>query len=386
MSLSRRKFLKLTGIPLSSAFFPVRDLLFRAQSTSPLIVDGHLDLGWNITSFGRDYTQSAYAIRADPAQAAVQLVEGQAMIGLPELLAGRVALIVSTIYVMPGRDVNSSLQLAHYSTPEEAERWGMIMLADIKRLAAASRQFRLVCTQADLSAVWASWADPSAENHQVGILIVMEGADPITQPDHLQAWYELGLRGVGLAWGRTTYAGSSSEPGELTDQGVRLLNEMSRLGMILDVAHLAETAFWQAIDLWNAPLVYSHGNSRYFLPSERGVSDDQIRAIAERSGLVGIGVYGGFYVQHLTRAEQVTLADMVNAIDYVCQLLGDCDHVAIGSDSDGGFGAESAVSGIDTVADLQKIPQELALRGYLPAQIDAITHDNWLRIFKDALP
>jgi membrane dipeptidase len=380
--LSRRDFLKGAALAGASALLPGH--ILRAQfEPLPLIIDAHLDLGWNIVNFGRDYTRSAYAIRED----GTYYEQGRTMIGLPELLQGRVALLVGTIFVIPAYDASSAAQIARYSTPAEAHRWGWTMLEAIEALAARSDNFLMVRSQADLGAVLASWAlDQPVEQRRVGIMLAIEGADPITQPGELQDWYARGLRSIGLSWGRTQYAGSTSEPGDLTELGVSLLSEMKRLGIVLDTAHLSETAFWQAVDWWeDGPLSYSHGNSRYFLPSERGLTDAQINAIVARDGIVGIGLYNGFYQQNLTRPGQVTVDDVANAIDYICQLAGNCNHAAIGSDSDGGFGAESAPYGIDTVADLQKIPAALAQRGYQPDDIDRITHDNWLRLFRRVL-
>lgn len=376
--LTRRAFLKLTALAGAAALLLDLPSVARAQSwPESLFVDGHLDLGWNIANFGYDYTRSAYALREQGGYGT--------MIGLPELLAGQVALVVGVIFVIPARHASSSTQIARYSTLAEAYSWGGTMLALLEELTTRSEQFTLVRTQAELDTVLASWAaDQPPEQRQVGIIIGMEGADPITQPDELPDWYARGLRHVGLAWGRTQYAGSSSEPGDLTESGAALLVRMKELGMVLDVAHLSESAFWQCADLWDDPFVYSHGNSRYYLPSERGLSDAQINTIAEHEGLIGIGCYNGFYEQHTAVSGWVTVEDVANALDYVCQLTGDSDHVAIGSDSDGGFGADD--SPLDTVADLQQIPALLAARGYQPEDITRITSGNWLRIFRRVLP
>lgn len=384
--LNRRAFLKRAALAGAAVLLPDGLSAPMAQSgAEPIMVDGHLDLGWNIVNYGRDYTRSAYAIREDGNSGHA----GRAMIGLPELLAGRVALLIGTIYVIPASHASSTAQIARYSTPDEARYWGWTMLEAIEALAASSEVFTLVGSGSDLDGVLASWApeqpaEEPAEEPQIGIILSMEGADPVTHPDELLAWYERGLRGIGLSWGRTQYAGSSSDAGDLTELGVALLNEMKRLGIVLDVAHLSESAFWQAVNVWDDPLVYSHGNSRYYLASERGLSDAQISVIAERDGLIGIGCYDGFYQQHVPVPGSPTIDDVVSAIDYICQLTGDCDHVAIGSDADGGFGADD--SPLDTVADLRNIPLLLAARGYLPEHIDQITHGNWLRIFRRTLP
>jgi membrane dipeptidase len=363
--ITRRHFLQWSSSAALSTLLP---RIPHAQIALPLIIDAHIDLGWNLINAGYDYTQSAYTLR--------ESTTTQVMVGLPELLAGRVALGVGTIYVMPNRFVQSPYQIANYSTPDEAHGWGLAMIEAMETLVDSNSQFRMVSSQADLDAVLESWEQPVP---QVGIMIAMEGADPITDPDELQMWWDRGVRMIGLSWGQTRYAGSSSEPGPLTDLGAQLLAEMQRLNMMFDTAHLAEQAFWQALDIWQGPLVYTHGIPRYFLPTERALSDDQIRAIVERDGVVGIGVYSGFYQQHLSGALPA-LADMVNAIDYVCQISGSSAHAGIGSDADGGFDATEAVTGIDTVADLHYLTDALTQKGYTTNDIRAIMAGNWQRI------
>ncbi len=381
MSLTRRRFLHLTALTSAAAALPEVARSARAQTdAAPIIVDGHLDLGANIVNLKRDYTQSAYALRGQ------SKVGGQAMIGLPELLAGRVALCVGVIFVYPASRVPPYMGAyipARYETPDEAAAWGWIELEAIEALTVSSDNFRIVKNTEDLDTVLATWEPHQPEDlRQIGIILGMEGADPIRDPAALQEWYDRGLRNVGLAWSGTRYTGGSYEGGGLTDLGVELLAEMRRLGMLLDVAHLSEVAFWQALDHWDGPVVYSHGIARHYLPTERALSDDQVCALAARGGLVGIAAYNGFFEQN-RRGVVPTLDDLVDAIEYVCNLTGSCDHVGIGSDADGGFGAEMAP--VDTVADLQQIPALLADRGYSTVEINAIMHRNWLRIWRGAL-
>jgi membrane dipeptidase len=368
-------FLKLTGAALYHAFF---------QSTvTPLIVDAHCDLGWNMVNYQRNYIRSALETRAQEAGSVVERVAGKCMLGLPEWLQARVALLCGSIFVIPHRAVSSGRQLANYQTPEAAYRWGQQMLSAIEQLAATNESFVLVRTVADLETVLASWATPKK---QIGILLAMEGADPIQTPDQLHAWYARGLRMVGLSWLRTRYAGGNAEPSGLTALGVQLLKEMKQSRLIFDTAHLAEQAFWNALDVWDGSFVYSHGIPRHFMAAQRALSDEQIKALAAREGVMGIGLYNGFYQLHRNNTIRVTITDVVNAIDYVCQLLGSSDYVAIGADFDGGFGAEAAPVGFNTVADLQRLPPALQAKGYNSRQIDLIMHGNWLRLFRQSLP
>lgn len=379
--ISRRSF--LTGL-MAAGVSPLLPALADQSggNGASLIIDGHVDLGWNIVNYGRDYRRSALDIRADTAGTFAQVIQGQATLGLPEWFSGHVALMLGVIFVIPSHLSSSSLQIANYSTPEEAQHWGLAMLDAIEAFAEDTPEIQMVASQEQLSAVWDTWLTPPTTGPRIGIVLAMEGADPIQSPDELAQWHERGLRSVGLSWGHTRYAGGNFEPGGLTDAGRDLLREMQALNMLFDTAHLAEAAFWDALDIWQGTIAYTHGNVRYFLPTERGLTDDQIRALAERDGVIGISLYTGHFERNLAHPPQVTLDDVVNAIDYVCQLTGSCEYVAIGSDLDGAFGAEATPQGIDTVADLQQIVARLRERGFAEADINRITHDNWLRLLR----
>lgn len=385
--LSRREFIRLLGVSTAGLMMPSvaarqNDLL------TPIIVDGHIDMGYNLLAFERDYTRSALDIRAEEDGTFLQTIAGQAMLGQPEWLRGRVALMVGVIFALPRANVRSSYQEAvAYSTIDEAEAVGLRTLDALQDLTKSSDHLVIVRTDDELDGVLATWEPDAPEaSRQIGIVLAMEGADPIRTPDDLADWYDQGLRSIGLSWGRTRYAGSNFVPGPLTDTGVDLLSAMADLNMILDTAHLSEEAFWGAMDVWEGATSYTHGNARHFLPGERGLSDEQINAIIERDGVVGIGIFNGFFTQNRINQFEFTLDDLINAIDYVCQLTGTCDHVAIGSDLDGGFGAASTPAQINTAADLRRIPVALAARGYSATDIDAIAHGNWLRLLRQSLP
>ncbi|GAB4547675.1 MAG: membrane dipeptidase [Anaerolineae bacterium] len=358
--------------------------LAQAETAALPIVDGHLDLGWNITGYGRNYTQSALLTRAAEVGKSVERVAGKAMLGLPELLNAQMAVMFGVIFVMPNRAVNSSLQIANYSTPDEAHTWALRMVSDIETFAATGGRGVIIRSVEDLENVLTTW-HPSVppQGRRIGILLSMEGADPIRIPEEFPFWYERGVRSIGLAWMRTRYAGGNAEPSGLTDPGIALLAQMSQYRVLLDTAHLAEQAFWECDARWAGGMIYSHGIPRYFMNSQRALSDEQISALAERGGVIGIGLYSGFFERR--RGVNFTLDDVADSIDYVCQRLGSCDYVALGSDLDGGFGALHAPQGIDTIADLPKLFAMLRQRGYTDTQLSAIAHGNWLRVLRSVL-
>lgn len=383
-SLSRRQFLRLAALAAAGTALSRRVTTVHAESDLLPLIDAHLDLGWNITGYGRDYTRSAYLTRAAESGRTVERIAGRAMLGLPELLSAQLAVLFGVIFVMPRRAVSAALQVANYATADEAHAWALRMLADIEAFAARSGRGVLIRSTDDLDNALTTW-HPSVppEARRIAILLSMEGADPIRTPAEFGFWYERGLRCVALAWMRTQYAGGNAEPSGLSAQGEALLREMGAYRVLLDTAHLAEQAFWDCLRHWQGALIYSHGIPRHFLESQRALSNDQIGALAERGGVIGIGLYSGFYQRR--RGTTFTLDDVADSIDYVCQRLGTCAHVALGSDLDGGFGAFHAPQGVDTIADLPKVIAALRQRGYTQADLVAIAHGNWLRVLRSAL-
>ena len=204
-------------------------------------------------------------------------------------------------------------------------------------------------------------------------------------PTKLDFWYAAGLRIIGPAWMATRYCGGTFEPGPLTDLGRQLLDRMAARQMLLDTSHMAEEAFFQAVERYDGGIIASHSNPRHFVDGDRHLSDDMIRAIVARDGVIGQVPFNAFLVRGWSRRaghrkDAADVGTVVRNIDHVCALAGSARHVAIGSDFDGGFGAEATPKGIETVADLQRVADALADSGYSDADVDAITHGNWLRM------
>jgi membrane dipeptidase len=131
-----------------------------------------------------------------------------------------------------------------------------------------------------------------------------------------------------------------------------------------------------------------HSNPGVFTTS-RGLSDEMIAVLAERGGVIGIVPYNRFLKPEWRKGdprEEVSVITVVDAIDHVCQVTGNADHVGIGTDFDGGFGLEHVPAGIDSVADLQKLIEPLKERGYTEAQTEQIMAGNWLRVLRASLP
>lgn len=360
---------------------------------NPILVDAHQDIAWNYFNNGRDFLQSAWLKRRREVVDPIFVQRyGRCMSGLPEMILGRVAVVCGAIFVSPVWTKMYPDEKILYETPEEAYRQGIRQLEYYERLADESQRIRLIRTQRDLDAVLATWGeDAGLADHRLGIIMLMEGADPILEPEQIEEWYERGLRVVGPAWTATRYSGGTRAPGPLTDLGRALLDAMAGLSMVLDLAHMAPEAAREALDRYQGPLFASHANPLRFRPDrpDRNLSDDLIRGIAERNGVVGIMPYNLFLVKDWRLGDRRDAAGMdtvIAAIDHVCQVTGSARHVGIGSDFDGSFGSESVPVGFETVADLWEIGPALAARGYDPDDIAAILGGNMLRVLRAGLP
>jgi membrane dipeptidase len=176
----------------------------------------------------------------------------------------------------------------------------------------------------------------------------------------------------------------------MSKQGLSLLKEMERLNIILDVTHLCDDAFWQAVDYFDGYIWASHNNCRTLVNHNRQFSDEQIKALIERDAVIGVALDAWMLVPNWIRSHSLpvdmncNLEKVVDNIDHICDLAGNVNHVAIGSDLDGAFGKEQCPFDLETIADLQKIPSLLKERGYTLANIEQIMHGNWLRFLRKA--
>ena len=352
-----------------------------------IVVDTHQDIAYNYLAYGRDYRYGALYHRQRERHSQVPRQNGWSMVGLPDALLGRIAITGATLFVAPrGRHVTSWDPVC-YSDPQEAYAVALRQLNYYERLADEHEKVNLVRTAADLDAVLASWADGTdIVDHQLGFIILMENADPILEPKQFEEWYERGVRVVGPAWQATRYCGGTGQPGPLTDLGRELLEVLADFNALLDVSHMAAAAFLEALDRFGGSIIASHSNPAHFCDTDRHLTDEMIRRLAERDGVMGIVPYNLFLAQEWDRRARLPLSLVPDAIDYVCQLLGSAQHVGLGSDFDGGFGMEGAPQGLDTLTDLLRVGDALRERGYTEDDIEAIMGGNMLRKLRSGLP
>ena len=347
-----------------------------------ILVDGHLDLAYNAVVLSRDLLQPVSTIRAQD-QAALVAEVGSCTTSFPALKDGHVAIVGASLFVEPHAKLRPTT-LQTYRTPQEAHTYARMQLDYYHRVSDEEETLTIIHTAQDLDGVIKSG---EGQAPRIGMFIVMEGAEPITDIDDLERWVDAGVRGIALTWAAgTRYAGGNGNPGPLTADGRRLLHAMGEHNLLLDISHLWEDAADTALDLYPGPVVASHANPRHFVESPRMLSDSMIRRVAERDGVIGAVAYNRHLDAQWRPGEpRLPLSKMVEVIDHVCQVTGDARCACIGSDLDGGFGWESTLAELDTVADLSKLRELLTARGYGTADVSAILSGNWLRVMRVAL-
>ena len=267
-------------------------------------------------------------------------------------------------------------------------------------------------------------------DHKLAALMGIEGGHSIEADMHLlRDYYRLGVRYMTLSWSNTNeWADSSGDINDpkiqhhngLTDFGKQVVLEMNRLGMMVDISHVADKTFWDAIATTKAPVIASHSSARALVNAPRNMTDDMLRAVAKNGGVVQVNFFNGFIDENFRKAAEAqakdqaaavkqyldqmkaegkpvnyievdrierewlaklprpSLSALIDHIDHIAKVAG-IDHVGLGSDFDGVSGATP--TGIDSAADLPKITQALLDRGYSPDDIKKILGGNLMRVF-----
>jgi len=267
--------------------------------------------------------------------------------------------------------------------------------------------------------------------HKLAALMGIEGGHSIENDLHLlRDYYRLGVRYMTLSWSNTNeWADASGDINDakiqhhngLTDFGKQVVLEMNRLGMMVDISHVADKTFWDAIATTKAPVIASHSSARALVNAPRNMTDDMLRAVANNGGVVQVNYFSGFLDEDYRKAVEAQAKDqaaaiqkyidslkaqgkpisyvevdrmerawmakiprppfkvLIDHIDHIAKVAG-MDHVGLGSDFDGVSGATP--QGMDSAADLPKITQALLDRGYGADDIKKILGGNLLRVFR----
>ncbi|MCW5921644.1 MAG: membrane dipeptidase [Saprospiraceae bacterium] len=351
-------------------------------------IDAHLDLAMNAMEWNRDLRQPISAIRAREQGMTDKPDRGNATVSFEELRKGNVGFVVAT---QIARYVAPENPLPGWHSPEQAWAHTQAQLAWYQEMERQGEMF-LVKDLSSLETHLANWSDEkSLVKNPVGFMLSLEGADSLVTLKHLERACEYGLRAVGPAhYGPGRYANGTDSTGKMGVAGLALLDEMERLGIILDVTHLCDDAFWQAIKHFKGNLWASHQNCRSLVPHNRQFSDEQLKVLIEREAVVGLALDAWMIVpgwvrgQSTPRSMGCDLEKALAHLDHICQLAGNSLHVGIGSDLDGAFGTEQCPSDLETIADLRKIPDLLHQRGFLEKDIANVMHGNWLRFLEKA--
>jgi membrane dipeptidase len=359
----------------------------------PILIDAHQDLAWNMLSFGRDYTLSAAETREREQGSLAPQVNGDTLLGWPDYQRGKVAVIFSTLFASPVRRKLGEWDQQCYATDEEAHmRYSMQLDAYHRLVDEHPALFQRIETRSDLLSILTHWQHTDTEDHPVGLVTLMEGAEGVREPAELEDWYQRGVRIIGPAWAGTRFCGGTREPGPLTKEGFALLEHMAEFHFTLDLSHMDEKAALQALDSYPGAIIASHANALALLKetnSNRHLTDRVIQGLLERNGVIGVVTANSFLRPGWNEAggrASVTLEYFVAQMDYICQMAGNAFHVGIGSDFDGGFGLQSVPMEIDTISDVRKIIPILSQKGYTKADIDAILGNNWLVHLQNTLP
>ena len=361
-----------------------------------LIIDSHLDLAWNALILNRDLSRPLADLNASEASSNDGPFRGHATTAFPEMRAGSVCVCLGTL--VAGASSSGGIARFTFSAVEIANSIALGQLNYYERLAERG-QIRLIRAARELEAHVGEWEQASDSTRAalpVGIIVSFEGCDSVAQPQEAEVWYERGVRCASLVhYGRGRYAGGTDTEEPLDPKGRELLAEFERLGIVLDVTHLSDTAFWQVVEAYQGPVFASHQNCRSLVPRQRQFTDEQLKILIDRGGVIGCACDNWMLSpvwpasgsgEPAPDRRSVPVSAVADHIDHICQLAGNVRHAAIGSDLDGGFGSEQSPWGLDSIADLQKLDGILAGRGYAPEDVSQIFSGNWLRFFRQHLP
>lgn len=351
-------------------------------------IDAHLDLSMNAMEWNRDLRQTAHQIRQREQGMTDKPDRAKGTVSLPDLRRGKVGLVVAT---QIARYVAPDNPLPGWQSPEQAwaQTQGQRMWYEAMTEEGQMTPIRNLDELEDHLVLWSD--DEPIDDKPIGYILSLEGADSLVTVDYVQRAYDYGLRAIGPAhYGPGRYAQGTDAMGPMGPMGHDLLREMERLNIILDATHLSDDSFRDALDHFNGPVWASHHNCRALVDHNRQFSDDQLRELIARDAVIGGPLDAWMMVPGWVRGTSTpestncSLSVMIDHLDHICQLAGNANHIGIGSDLDGAFGKEQCPYDLDTIADLQKIPDLLRQRGYTDADVANVMHGNWLRFLRRA--
>jgi membrane dipeptidase len=254
----------------------------------------------------------------------------------------------------------------------------LTMMATLIRLEKMARgQVKVVRTHRQLTS--------AMDRGALAMVMHIEGAEALKKDlDGLSVLYEAGLRSLGPVWSRPNAFGHGVPfnfpdspdigPG-LTPAGKELVRLCNQIGVLVDLSHLNEKGFWDVAAISDAPLVASHAGVHALSPSPRNLTDDQLRAIGESGGIVGVNFARAFLRKDGRANQPTTVEEIADHVEYIADRIG-LDHVGFGSDFDG----TKVPQDMADVAGLPKLVDALQARGFRPSALKKVAHGNWLRV------
>ncbi len=349
-----------------------------------LIFDAHLDLSMNALEWNRDLRWTVDDIRKSEEGMDDKPDRSKNTVSFEAMRRGNIGICVAT---QIARYVKRDSSLPGWNSPQQAWAQTQGQLAWYKEME-KDGHLKSIKNSSDLHKHLELWKSPTADT-PIGYILSLEGADSIVSPDYLDQAWEQGLRAIGPAhYGPGTYAHGTDSVGGIGLKGKELLKKIGDLGLILDATHLCDQSFWETMKVYDGPVWASHNNCRKFVDHNRQFADEQITELIGRKAVIGIALDAWMMVPNWQRGIStpqsmgVTLDLMINNIDHICQLAGNSEHVGIGTDLDGAFGKEQCPSDLDTIADLQTIPEKLKQKGYSDNDIENIMNKNFINFLE----
>lgn len=351
------------------------------------IFDAHLDLALNGVDWNRDLRQCVDDIRAQEKTLGMTDPGRQTnTLSFPELRDSRVAVCLTTLLARQEQPINHSFG---WTSPQACYAMAHAHLAYYRAMERAGFLSPLR-TRGELLSHWNRF-QTQPESTPLGFILTMEGADPILTPDTIYEFHEAGLRALGLThYGTNRYGGGTRSEVGLSLAAIELLKHCEALGITIDVTHLSDVAFWEVVQHFQGRIHASHQNARAICNWQRQFSDDQIRVVIERDGVLGVSMDVIMLQDGYVRGQSTPTATLERAVDQMLHVQslsgGSFRHVGLGTDLDGGYGCEQTPADLDRYRDLQKLIAMMERRGFSSEIIAQIFHGNWLRFFGEVLP
>ncbi len=335
-----------------------------APTGTPGFFDAHLDLAY-LAELGRDLHAPLEDCRGKLLPAAVTL---------PTLRAAPIAACLATVFTEP----------LDPSAAPDAEAAAYPAGDALAARRAGLRQLKLYQAWIAAGAVAPLHSDAidAAATPRLGVLV--ENADPIETPADLEEWADAGTVAVGLTWakpGRYAHGNMVTDPKGLTDLGRELVAEIDRLDLVHDLSHLNRTSAAELLDRAQARVVATHSNCAALLheADHRHLTDDQIKEILARDGVIGLNLFTRFLT---TEDRRATIDDTVAHIEHICELAGHRRAVGLGSDMDGGFAADKLPQDLDRPEHLPRLLEALHNRGWSDDDCAGFAYGNWARVLR----